>query len=652
MSTRSRTRCAEIVRWSLALSLALVFPSLANAQDWPSDISIIPANSTAAAQSASTVTAAEVTETPTFFYAFQRYEENYWGPKSPWNGLAIDGVALRTDNGHTVWWIVYGVWDNDIVEDWEILMTHADGSKQGLHWHTQMMVHNGVLQKCFISSDPVTGTVRGMFCADDPNYGKASGTRDILFGYTHTTSSSSPVEVITVTLTHNAPKIWETPYLVSELHFVNPVPWYEWPVLVDGSGHLTTNLSAIVSAPANINSTRFAATDGVTPLFVRVGSTPDIPVTVKIAGDSTDDGTLVDLYGSGGPTSAQLSLQPLDNASFGAALYTVPPKFSPYSSSLEMTRLIQIEIDYLLPWQGHPGMLTLPLTLFRTPLLLVHGMWSNPDAWAALNSHPFISGLRPTYTVNWSPADTSLPNNVNAVRNGVNSVLSSLRNQGAAVTQMDIVAHSAGGPLFRLYAQSSNYRRPSNFMRGDFRKTLTIGSPHHGTPIADFVQSLRANANPIVVSTVQFAFAQFGHSITKGIISDLQTTSATMTGIQPTPGRAHAWIGDLPSLSNSTGEETPLWNLLSWICSTKAAQKSVAQCAGGPDKELLRDRVFSFQVNDGLVAHDMQAGGLVGSATTTLSNTAHTRETQAVSPAEVAGILDDTSGYLDDGGFR
>jgi hypothetical protein len=85
---------------------------------------------------------------------------------------------------------------------------------------------------------------------------------------------------------HNEHQIWGTPYLISELHFVNPVPWYNWPVLVDSNGELTTSLSAILHAPARIDSTRYAATDGVTPLFVRVGSTSTIPVNIRLLSGS------------------------------------------------------------------------------------------------------------------------------------------------------------------------------------------------------------------------------------------------------------------------------------------------------------------------------------------------------------------------------
>ncbi|MEK7415507.1 MAG: hypothetical protein AAB263_19555, partial [Planctomycetota bacterium] len=290
--------------------------------------------------------------------------------------------------------------------------------------------------------------------------------------------------------------------------------------------------------------------------------------------------------------------------------------------------------------------------LLRPPLVMIHGMWSDPDAWDVLAANPAVCASRICVAVDWHPADTPLPNNVKYVWNTTRSLLGGLRQANVAVTQADVIAHSAGGPLFRLYRQSIYGLRVDNFLLGDFRKILTIGSPHHGTPIANFVQSLLATTNPKIVNLVKWAFAKSNRNIERGIIADLQTTSSTMTGIQSTPGRAHTWIGDLPSLSVAH-DEKDLWNLLAFICSTKDAQ-NLPTCAGirTRDAELLRSRVFSGQVNDALVAHDMQAGGLVVSATTTLANTPHTQEPNVVSPAELSGLLDGTSGVLDDTGLH
>ena len=114
------------------------------------------------------------------------------------------------------------------------------------------------------------------------------------------------------------------------------------------------------------------------------------------------------------------------------------------------------------------------------------------------------------------------------------------------------------------------------------------------------------------------------------------------------------WIGDLPSLGLAYSmNEKLLWDMLKNVCLTPGARNYVV-CQGIAlsDTELLRSRVFASQVNDGLVAHDMQAGGVILSAQTTLPFTPHTQEVQTMNPVEVAGVLDGTGGLVDTGGFR
>ena len=61
--------------------------------------------------------ATDVVNTPTSFYSFNRYPGKAWYSLSPWNGPQVQGVAIQDDYGVTLWWIVYGIWDNLGIED-------------------------------------------------------------------------------------------------------------------------------------------------------------------------------------------------------------------------------------------------------------------------------------------------------------------------------------------------------------------------------------------------------------------------------------------------------------------------------------------------------------------------------------------------------
>jgi hypothetical protein len=601
---------------------------------------------------AASATSTDVISTSTAFYAFRRYPGKTWYSLTPWNGQEMQGVAVFDDYGLTIWWIVYGIWDHDGIEDWEARLTRPDGSFDGIHWHTEMRTVNGVYEKCFVSSDPETHQERGQFCKDDPTYGKQTGTNTILFGLTHAFWSDSTIEVRAANLTHNGVEIWTTPWLLGDLRLLNPNPGISYYSLIDSSGHVTSSLQKISTAFTPIPS--YVAADGITPLLFRVGSTAEIPVTLKIKSGSTGDGILSDFYGGQtGTVSVSPSMQLAPNNNYyGVGLYTAPPEFSPVASSA-FSRVVQLEADFEVPWQGYPAVLSVPFQLIHRPLVMIHGIWSNPtEAWSLLAASPAVCGSRICVAVDWSPADTPLPNNVKYVWNTTRSLMIGLRQANVAITQADVIAHSAGAPLFRLYRQSVFGNRQDNFFMGDFRKLLSFGGVHHGTAIADFVQQLLASADPVVVKLVQLGFAALGKNTFNGIIGDLRTVSPTMQSIRPTAGYAHAWIGDLPSLENSSIEKF-LWRILADVCALPLS-KSYAQCQGITlsGSELLRSRVFNGQVNDGLVARDVQSGGTIFNAQTTQSNTPHTRETEVAHPAEVAWLLDVTSEIVDAGGFR
>ncbi|WP_428661929.1 esterase/lipase family protein [Runella sp.] len=125
-----------------------------------------------------------------------------------------------------------------------------------------------------------------------------------------------------------------------------------------------------------------------------------------------------------------------------------------------------------------------PLRIYRTPLLMIHGLNSEgisfkkmEDEFILSNTHPFDLMLK----VDYKPTNTHFfQTNSNVVPRAISEQLLSCLRKGYAVTKVDLVGHSMGGILSRLYLQSI-------FYLNDINKLITINTPHSGSQMADLL---------------------------------------------------------------------------------------------------------------------------------------------------------------------
>lgn len=77
---------------------------------------------------------------------------------------------------------------------------------------------------------------------------------------------------------------------------------------------------------------------------------------------------------------------------------------------------------------------------------------------------------------------------------GIEAALEHYREElDLAATQADVIGHSMGGLLPRVYASPAfnpDYERPENFEAGDINRLLTINTPHFGSDLSDLVRLL------------------------------------------------------------------------------------------------------------------------------------------------------------------
>lgn len=181
-----------------------------------------------------------------------------------------------------------------------------------------------------------------------------------------------------------------------------------------------------------------------------------------------------------------------------------------------------------------------PFILRRPPLVLVHGIMSDPSTWDPGEWNEAAGAPVPTrvYYADWSATSTkgysenygvvalmieqaleeyrTANNNGHAAARGFNGVR-------FAATRADVVAHSQGGQITRFYmadgipvnidrvgwlGDADNHRsegdsaghwpylRSSNWGAGSIRRFITLGSPFKGSPIANAAASFFALGDP------------------------------------------------------------------------------------------------------------------------------------------------------------
>lgn len=198
-------------------------------------------------------------------------------------------------------------------------------------------------------------------------------------------------------------------------------------------------------------------------------------------------------------------------------LYIPPVEFDLTGPSVASERVLRLAAR-IEPAGGAPAfVVSRELVLVKPPLVLVHGINSNPSSWSDFEAElrgnrgfrtfavdhsggSFDSG-DPTYGGNGDVHDSyafvrgGMPGSV-----GVAEALERFRTGDAtahagkkiAVQKADLVGSSYGGILSRWYAeQALDYG-------GDVRKIITLGTPHRGAPATNM--TIEALANPLIAA--------------------------------------------------------------------------------------------------------------------------------------------------------
>jgi pimeloyl-ACP methyl ester carboxylesterase len=244
------------------------------------------------------------------------------------------------------------------------------------------------------------------------------------------------------------------------------------------------------------------------------------------------------------------------------------------------------------------------IRLIRPPVVLVHGTFDDPvSCWATksipeaettmkdrLEAEGFRVFLTDWHDTNGQRDPSSFLYNARAVwqrRGGIKEALASVRREQFAVTQADVVTHSQGGVITRMYArgrwgedtlkdddyhftsrrdcaETCEFHRPDNFTAGDIHRLITISTTHYGSDICRlfdafkyFEDNKRLVADPVLGKGwdgLRTEFVLMLHPSREGeLIGEAPAGSS-----EPAPGRSK-----LSAIASELYEA--FWKKLDWL---------------------------------------------------------------------------------------
>jgi pimeloyl-ACP methyl ester carboxylesterase len=166
----------------------------------------------------------------------------------------------------------------------------------------------------------------------------------------------------------------------------------------------------------------------------------------------------------------------------------------------------------------------IPLKERKTPVVLIHGLWANPDSFM---KHPIYSGpdaptglfeflkdkgylvAVPDYCQAFDGLDSKfchdkhnypddlgpsvlMTKSTRWLKDYINKLCGINIDSGFACTRVDLVGHSMGGLMSRAFIQRNKYywenKTTPNYKQGAVRRLITISTPHVGSGIPNLLK--------------------------------------------------------------------------------------------------------------------------------------------------------------------
>ena len=315
-------------------------------------------------------------------------------------------------------------------------------------------------------------------------------------------------------------------------------------------------------------------------------------------------------------------------------------------------------------WDSVPVEETLRLKLVRPPVVLVHGTFDNPracwtvaptgadtrhgsasmvEALSAAGFFPFLVDFEGTNGSSHGEHDkSSFGHNRNVLWSNTGGIYEALREYrealDVAATQVDVVGHSLGGLIPRLWASEGynprgsagaggfrregvhGYRRVDNFEAGDIHRLITLCTPHLGSDLGHLALVFKETPEPLyrrlfvgrLKGVALFLVRLFtGYDVT-AVVRDQLPHLASMPngalqriGATDVPSHAIVCWARLPDLKDFGGSyaKLPEWGLW-WLLHADGAVVEAFLRARGQERDM--DRILGETLTAGWLLRDPQ----------------------------------------------
>ncbi len=250
------------------------------------------------------------------------------------------------------------------------------------------------------------------------------------------------------------------------------------------------------------------------------------------------------------------------------------------------------------------------LKVFRAPVLMIHGLWGAPSAFDEMKSYllgtfKYYSQLVYTADYHNTNADWFFVNDAdsNVIGKSINNVLNQLRGFKISAGKVDVVAHSMGGVLSRMYLQrfTCNGNITSYCYQNDIHKLITVNTPHSGTQIANFLLS-----NDFGAQTARTFLSFNDQPINLGAIDDLKCNSSAIQNDLNGPGNLNSHVVPSFAISSTKIANAPPLSNEDLLIAIVALCSPLAHTPPG-----ITNIIFNGAENDVIVPDSSQRGGLI-----------------------------------------
>jgi pimeloyl-ACP methyl ester carboxylesterase len=195
--------------------------------------------------------------------------------------------------------------------------------------------------------------------------------------------------------------------------------------------------------------------------------------------------------------------------------YVAPDDFSRNEGDWDKgERLITANVEVTLLNSQKLSSIQKEIKIARPPLMLVHGLNSNSEAWDNFHTGNDIYKSDPRFKIKKAiDLEPTAHFDVNAShllagtedQSSFEFLIYRTRQAGYASNRVDYICHSMGGAIVRDAADFPEYYNSKNYSKGYVNKLITMDTPHQGSSLANLLDDMANNVfrNGLLISLAE-----------------------------------------------------------------------------------------------------------------------------------------------------